>query len=120
MLNQIVLVGRLVNNPEISETESGKATSKITLAVPRSYKNENGEYETDFINCRIWGNMAKNTSEYCRKGDLIGIKGRVETYNRETKEGKKYYTEIVADKITFLSNSKKREEEKEQEEPTLA
>lgn len=120
MLNQIVLVGRIVNNPEMSETESGKKTTKVTLAVPRPYKNKDGEYETDFFNCRIWGNIATTTSQYCNKGDLIGIKGRVEFYNHETKEGKKYYTEVVAEKVTFLSSSKKRAEEKEQEEPTLA
>ena len=119
MLNQIVLVGRLVNNPEIEEKEDGKITSKITLAVPRAYKNQNGEYDTDFINCRIWGNGAKNTSKYCSQGDLIGIKGRIETYNYDTENGRKYITEVVADKITFLSDGKKKEE-KEQEEPTLA
>lgn len=73
MLNQTVLVGRLVKNPELSETEKGKKVSKITLAVPRSYKNVNGEYETDFIECVLWSGIAESTVEYCQKGDLIGV-----------------------------------------------
>lgn len=106
MLNQVVLVGRLVSDPELYQTESGKKVARMTLAVPRSYKNTNGEYETDFIACKLWQNIAQNTSEYCKKGDLIGIRGRIETYNYETEEGKKYLTEVVADKVTFLSSKK--------------
>jgi len=101
MLNQIVLVGRLVSKPNLEKEESGKSVSHITLAVPRSYKNENGEYETDFLPIILWNGVAQNTVEYCCKGDLIGIKGRVQ----ETK-GKIC---IVAEKVTFLSNTTKEE-----------
>ena len=69
MLNQVVVVGRLVDTPDVKETENGKAVSNITVAVPRSYKNENGEYETDFLDCTLWGDVAKTTYEYCKKGD---------------------------------------------------
>lgn len=79
MLNQVVLVGRLVSDPEVKETSSGTSISRITLAVPRSYKNINGEYETDFISCVLWKLMAINTKEYCRKGDIVGVKGRIES-----------------------------------------
>ena len=79
MLNQIVLVGRLVKTPELRITENGKKTSTITLAVPRNYKNINGEYETDFLDCTLWTNVAENTSEYCQTGDMIGVKGRVQS-----------------------------------------
>lgn len=109
MLNQIVLVGRLVKSPELKETENGHKVSNITLAVPRSYKNQDGEYESDFINCKLWTGIAENTAEYCKKGDLIGLKGRIETGNYDTEDGKKYYTEVVAEKITFLSSKKKDE-----------
>ena len=54
MLNQIVIVGRLVRDPELRETDGGKKVTNITLAVPRSYKNVNGEYETDYIDCVLW------------------------------------------------------------------
>lgn len=103
MLNQIVIVGRLVNDPELRETENGKKVTNITLAVPRSYKNVKGEYETDFIDCVLWTGIAENTSEYCKKGDLLGVKGRVQTRIYEKEEVKKYVTEVVAEKITFLS-----------------
>ena len=73
MLNQIVLVGRLVKTPELKVTENGKKTSTITLAVPRNYKNVHGEYETDFLDCTLWTNVAENTTEYCQVGDMIGI-----------------------------------------------
>lgn len=74
MLNQAVLVGRIVQNPELRETENGKKLTRITLAVPRSFKNSNGEYETDFISCVMWKGVAENTVEYCKQGDLVGIK----------------------------------------------
>lgn len=106
MLNQIVLVGRLASDPEIYETESGKTVVRLVLAVPRAYKNSEGEYETDFIYCKLWQGVAKRTYEFCKKGDLIGIKGRVETYNYDTENGRRYITEVIADKVTFLSSKK--------------
>lgn len=74
MLNQTVIVGRLVREPELRETENGTKVTNITLAVPRSYKNVDGEYETDFISCVLWKGIAENTVEYVKKGDLLGIK----------------------------------------------
>lgn len=103
MMNQIVLVGRLVKDVEVEELESGKRVAKAVLAVPRSFKNENGEYDTDFIDIVIWNSIADNTAEYCHKGDLIGIKGRLETNNYETENGeKRKSTQVIAEKVTFL------------------
>jgi len=99
MLNQMVLVGRLVKDVELQELEDGKKFCSITLAVPRSFKNENGEYDTDFIPCILWNNIAENTKEFCNKGDLIGIKGRIQ------KESNKPI-EIIAEKVTFLSSNR--------------
>lgn len=107
MLNQIVFVGRLVRDPEIKESENGNKYTNITIAVPRGYRNENGEYDADFIDLRLWKGVAETTSEYCKKGDLIGAKGRVETRVYEKDGEKKYITELVAEKITFLSNRSK-------------
>lgn len=108
MLNQAVLVGRIVQNPELRETESGKKITRVTLAVPRSFKNSNGEYETDFISCVMWKGVAESTVEYCKQGDLVGIKGRVQSRNYETEEEKKrQIIEIVAEKVTFLSSKEK-------------
>lgn len=112
MLNQTVLVGRLVQYPKIYETENGTKLTSITLAVPRSYKNIDGEYDTDFIPCVLWRGVAENTAEYCRKGDLLGIKGRIQTRKVELEEDKKReVTEVVAEKVTYLSS--KRHEETE-------
>ena len=79
MVNQIILVGRLVKTPEVVTTESDKNMSYITLAIPRSYKNENGEYDIDFLDCVLWNSVAENTSEYCKQGDVIGVRGRVQS-----------------------------------------
>lgn len=107
MLNQTVLVGRLVRDPELYETESGNKVTNITLAVPRSYKNSEGVYDTDFINCVLWKGVAESATEYCHKGDLLGIKGRIQTRTVENDdESKKNITEVVAEKVTFLSSKK--------------
>lgn len=98
MLNQTVLVGRLVNEPVIEEEKH----CTITLAVPRSYKNEEGEYETDFIPITLYQAIANNAVEYCKKGDLVGIKGRIQVIDNDI--------EIVAEKLTFLSSKKVDEE----------
>ena len=108
MLNQVVLVGRLVKTPEIRKTESGKKVSQITLAVPRNYKNIEGQYETDFLDCTLWTAVAENTAEYCRTGDMLGIKGRVQTKIIENDDGtKRKKTEVVAELVTFLSSARK-------------
>ena len=102
MLNQTVLVGRLVKEPELRQTENGKKVTNITLAVPRSYKNMNGEYDTDFISWVLWSGIAENTVEYVKKGDLLGVKGRIQTRTYEDVDAnRKYITEVVAEKVTF-------------------
>lgn len=106
MLNQVVLVGRLTKNVEVNKTDSNKQYSHITLAVPRSFKNINGEYDTDFIDCVLWDNIAKSTSEYCHKGDVVGVKGRIQSEVVEKEDGtKKHFINVVAEKVTFLSNN---------------
>lgn len=107
MLNQAVLVGRLVADPEVKELESGKSVSNITIACPRSYKNADGEYETDFIDVSLWDGVAQNTAEYCKKGDIIGVKGRLQTDSYEKDGNKMKSLIVVAEKITFLSSKSK-------------
>ncbi len=107
MLNQTVLVGRLVKDPELRETDNGNKVTNITLAVPRSYKNINGEYDTDFIPCVLWKGIAENTAEYVKKGDLIGVKGHLQTRNLELDENlKRQSVELIAEKVTFLSSKR--------------
>lgn len=107
MLNQIILVGRLVKTPEVIESDSGKKMSYITLAIPRSFKNADGEYETDFIDCVLWEVVALNTAEYCLQGDIVGVKGRIQSRMLEDEDGNNYKKmEVVAEKVTFLSTKK--------------
>ena len=96
MINQVVLVGRLVK-----DVEKDGNLAKIVLAVPRSFKNADGIYETDFIPCTLLGPVADNVSEYCKRGDIVGIKGRIQSNNG---------IELIAEKVTFLSSSQKHTE----------
>ena len=108
MLNNAVIVGRIVQQPELKETEKGGKFANITLAVPRSFKNSSGEYETDFINCTLWQGIAESTVEYVKKGDLIGIKARIQSRNIvDETDQRKTIIEIIADKVTFLSSKPK-------------
>ncbi len=111
MLNQVVLVGRLVKDPELTEIDNNKKVSNITLAVPRSFKNVNNEYETDYIRCNLWDIVAKTTVEHCKKGDIVGIKGRIQSRTSEVDGEKKYYTDVVAERVSFLSSKKQEEAE---------
>ena len=116
MLNQIIIVGRLTGDPEIVKYEDGKDKSQITLAVPRSYKNSDGVYDTDFVDCVLWDGVARNTAEYCNKGDIVGVKGRIQTNNYETEDGEKRKSyQIVAEKVTFLSSKKEKDDDIEKE-----
>lgn len=111
MLNQIVLVGRLTRDPEVKEGENGNKFSTLTLAIPRSFKNADGVYETDFVDCRTFNSIAENTCEYCKKGDIVGVKGRIQTDTIEKEDGtKEFKMNIIAEKVTFLSSSKKGED----------
>lgn len=110
MLNQIVCVGRLVNGVERTEG-NGIERATLTLAVQRPVKNEEGCYDTDFIDCIVWNPIANNVAEYCKKGDLVCVKGRIQTEIIEDEEGnKKKVTNVIAEKITFLSSKSNNEE----------
>lgn len=113
-MNNVTLVGRLFNDPEIIENEDGTFRTTINVAVSRDYKNKEGIYETDFIRCVMWNGVATATKEYCRKGDVVGIKGKLQTrtYETDSKE-KKSLLEVIADKVTFLSSVKTKEDDKE-------
>ena len=105
-MNHILLVGCLTEAPEIVTTENNSRTV-INLAVPRTYKNQEGLYETDFIRCVLWNGIAKRVKEYCKKGDLVGVKGRLQIRNYlDEHEERKYISEVMVESITFLSSSK--------------
>ena len=110
MLNQVVLVGRIVYDLELKKNDSGKKYLSLMLAIPRSFKNIEGTYDTDFIRCIVWDNVASNTSEYCKKGDIVGLKGRLQSRIIEKNDKKESMMEVIGEKVTFLTSSKSKEE----------
>ena len=115
MLNQMILVGRLTRDVEVHKSESGMSVATISLAIPRPYKNNDGEQETDFIDCTAFDSVAENTSEYCNKGDIVGIKGKIQSRIVENESGRQNTIDIIAEKITFISSIQKHEQEKTDE-----
>ena len=103
MINQVILVGRLTRDPDLRYTQDGRAVAHVTLAVSRNFKNAGGEINTDFVNCTLWQKTAENTANYCKKGSILGVTGRIQTRNYQNNEGKRVYvTEVLADSVKFL------------------
>lgn len=105
MLNNVTLVGRLVYDPELKTLDDGRNVTTITLAVQRPYKNpQTHEYDTDFIKCTLWSGVAETTVQFCKKGRVVGVKGRLVQQYKEIEEGKNFsYVHVIADKITFIT-----------------
>lgn len=114
MINNVIILGRLTKDPELVETENGYKRTFIVIAVPRQYKNPDGEYESDFIKCVLWNATAEHTCEYCKKGDLVGIRGKIETSNYEKEGNKISETVVVAERVSFLSSKKEMDESQEE------
>lgn len=107
MLNQIVLVGRITRDIVVNKSEKGNKVATISLAIPRSFKNSEGNYDTDFVDCVAFDVIAENTREYCKKGDIVGVKGRVQSRVIEKEDKRESIVEIIAEKVTFLSSHTK-------------
>ena len=103
MINQVVLTGRLVDRPILEETENGKKNTTITLAVSRNYKNLNGEYEIDFIPIKLFYQISESICEYCEKGDLVGVRGRISQLPNNDMQ-------IIGEKVSFLASGRKVED----------
>ncbi|EHD5083654.1 single-stranded DNA-binding protein [Listeria monocytogenes] len=103
MMNRVVLVGRLTKDPELRYTPAGVAVATFTLAVNRTFTNQQGEREADFINCVVWRKPAENVANFLKKGSMAGVDGRVQTRNYEDSDGKRVFvTEVVAESVQFL------------------
>jgi single-strand DNA-binding protein len=114
MVNNVILVGRLTTDPEIVEIDTDKKVTTVILAVNRNFKNMDGVYETDFIRCILWNSIASTTTEYCHVGDVIGVKGRLQSSKYEDENKKIHYiVDVIAERVTFLSTNKKHEEVEE-------
>lgn len=109
MLNQVVLVGRLTRDIVVNKSDKGVKVATISLAIPRSFKNSEGLYDTDFVDCVAFDSIASNTSEYCKKVDIVGVKGRVQSRTIENEGKKENIMDIICEKVTFLSSHTKEE-----------
>lgn len=106
MLNRVILIGRLTRDPEMRYTPSGIAVTQFTLAVDRTFTNQQGEREADFINIVTWRQLAETCANYLRKGRLTAVEGRMQTRHYDNNEGRRVYvTEIVADNVRFLEST---------------
>ena len=115
MLNSTCLVGRLTKDAELRYTPNNQAVATFTLAVNRPFKSQNGERETDFINCVIWRQQAENLANWAKKGALIGITGRIQTRSYENQQGQRVYvTEVVADSFQLLEFNKQNDQGRSQ------
>lgn len=107
MLNRWVGVGRLTKDVDLKYTPNGVPVASFTLAVNRTFTNQQGEREADFINCVVWRKPAENAANYLSKGSLAGVDGRLQTRSYEGQDGKRVYvTEVVADSVQFLDPKK--------------
>ena len=120
MINNVTLVGRLTKDVELKYTPANQAVAQFTLAVNRTFKNANGERESDFINCVIWRKSAENFANLAKKGALIGITGRIQTRNYENAQGQRVYiTEVIAENFQMLE-SRNQQQGQQQAQPQQA
>ncbi len=111
MINEVVLIGRMVKDPDLRYTGDGTPVASFRLAVNRNFKNQEGIYEADFVSCTAWRGTAETTANYCRKGALVAVTGRIQTSRYESKDGTTVFvTDVVVDNVRFLE--KKKEEKR--------
>lgn len=101
-LNHAIITGRLVSNPELKETSTGRKVVNITLAI----QNESKEKNTIFVKSTLWGNLANNISKYSQKGDIVGIRGTLKTSDKTVDNDKNFVLELVGESVTFIPNTK--------------
>lgn len=105
MLNRVVQVGRLTKDPDLRYTPNRVAVANFTIAVNRPFSNQQGNREADFINCVVWRKPAENLANYMKKGNMIGVDGRLQSRTFEGKDGKTVFvTEVVAESVQFLES----------------
>lgn len=119
-MNSVNLIGRLCADPEARMTQSGVKVCKLRLAVQRDFKNQDGEYEADFINCVAWRSTADFIEKYFVKGQGIGVTGKLQTRSWEDESGnKRYATEVVIENATFTEARRKAVQQAQQQNPPM-
>ena len=106
-MNKVILIGRVTKNVDLKTTTSGKSVASFTLAVNRDYKNADGNYDADFINCVSFGQQAETISKYVNKGDRFGVSGKLNTRTYDKNGTKVYVTEVIVDGFEFLESRQK-------------
>lgn len=109
MLNRVILIGRLTRDPELRVTsQSGVSVATFTVAVDRSFQNQGGQRETDFIDCVAWRRLAETVAEHLKKGRLVAVDGRLQIRSYEAQDGqRRRVTEVVAEDVRFLPDGHK-------------
>ena len=107
MYNKVILIGRLVNTPELNKTANDKSVARATLAVNRRYKGQNGEREADFVNVVVWGKLAETLASYATKGSLISLDGELRTRRYEKDGVTHYVTEVLCNGFQLLESRAK-------------
>ena len=111
-MNKVILIGNLTRDPELSETPSGIAVCKFSIAVSRDYTDSNGNRESDFFNITVWRGRAENCGKYLKKGNKVGIVGSLQNRSYEDKDGiKRNVTDIIASEVEFLTPKNNSSEE---------
>ena len=109
MINRVVMVGRMTRDPELRRTGSGAAVTSFTLALNRNYNSADGQ-QADYISCVVWNKVAENVAQYCSKGSLVGVEGRLRSRTYDNVQGQRVYvTEVVCDSVQFLETRAQRE-----------
>lgn len=107
MLNRIILIGRLVKDPELRYTPAGAAVVSFRIAVDRSFTGQSGERQTDFIDIVAWRKLAETVANHLQKGRLVAVEGRLQIRSYQTQDGqKRQAAEVVADNVQFLDRPK--------------
>lgn len=107
-MNNVQLIGRLTRDIDLKKTPQGDSVGRFTLAVDRKFKNKNGEYDADFINCQIWRQVADTLARYAHKGTKIAVDGNIRTGSYENQQGQKVYTtEVYVNNFYFVEPSNK-------------
>lgn len=115
MINRVVLVGRMTRDPELRRTNTGDAVTSFTLALNRNYNSADGQ-QADYINCVVWNKIAEATNEYCSKGSLVGVDGRLRSRSYDNAQGQKVFVvEVICNSVQFLDTKKKQSDNVEED-----
>ena len=111
-MNKVIEIGNVTKDIELQKSTGGLSYCNFTIAVPRAFKNEKGEKDSDFIRIKAWRELAENVAKFVHKGDKVAVCGKIQGNSYEDENGeKRYATEIVADEVEFLATKKREENE---------